>query len=108
MAEMTIEQALQLAWTHQQARRLGEAETIYRQRFSVKPNPAQTIHLRGILKSRRGNPQTAVDLVRRAIAIEPNTADYYNTLGVFLTTLGQLDEAITQCRRAIALRADYP
>jgi Flp pilus assembly protein TadD len=84
---------LNAAVEHHKADRLAEAQTLYRQILSQRPNQPDTLHLLGLLASRAGRSDAAADLIRRAIAIHPDVPDYQANLGMIVFTLRQIDEA---------------
>src|SRR5436190_2023446 len=94
MQTVTIPQALEIGLQHHQAKRLPEAEAVYRQILTVQPNQADALHLLGLIAQQVGQRQVAVDLIRQAIAANPMAPDYHNNLGIALYELGQLDQAI--------------
>jgi protein O-GlcNAc transferase len=101
MAQLTVEQAMQIAFQHHQAGRLAEAENVYRQVLSVAPNHADALHLRGVIALQSGRLDPAVELIRQAIALRPTFADAYANLGKALTQQGKIEEAIEAYRGAI-------
>jgi protein O-GlcNAc transferase len=104
---MTTRQALQLAIQHQQAGRLSEAESIYRQILAQQPNHADALNLLGVIESRKGRYTEAVELIRRAIAVNPSAAAYHNNLGITLGAQGQSEAAAEAYREAIRLRPEF-
>jgi predicted O-linked N-acetylglucosamine transferase (SPINDLY family) len=103
MAQITIQQAFDLALQHHRAGRLGEAEKIYRQILAQQPNHADAMRLLGVIAHQRGRAEVAVDLFRRAITLRPAYAEAHTNLGTALKDMGQLDEAIAASRQAIIL-----
>jgi predicted O-linked N-acetylglucosamine transferase (SPINDLY family) len=101
MAEVTIQQAFELALQYHQAGRLQEAEQIYRQILAQQPNHGDALHHLGIIAHQVGRIDIAVDLIRRAIALNPNWPEAQNNLGNVLKDGGQLDQAIAAYRQAI-------
>ena len=108
MAEVTIEQAMEIAVAHHQAGRLAQAEPIYRQVLSKLPNHVDALHLLGMIALQSGKTDPAIDLIRRAIAINPRVPDYYNNLGMALLSKPDYPAALSAFRSAISLRAEYP
>ncbi len=108
MAQLTIQQAFDLALQHHGAGRLHEAEQLYRQILTQQPAHIDATHLLGVIAHQVGQNDIAVDLIRQAITLNPNFAEAHNNLGQALTDLGQLDEAITSFHRAIALKPELP
>lgn len=107
MAELTVEQAFELARRHHQAGRLPQAERIYRQILAHRPDHAQALHQLALIAYQVGQNEAAVELVRRAIALKPNSPEAYGTLGDVLSDTACLDEAIDAYRQAIALKPRY-
>jgi predicted O-linked N-acetylglucosamine transferase (SPINDLY family) len=107
MAEMTIQQAFELAFRHHQEARLKEAESLYRQILAVDGHHAGALHNLGVIAHQVGNNQAAVELIRAAIAIQPDQPDAHNSLGMALQETGKHEEAIEAYLRAIALRPGF-
>jgi tetratricopeptide (TPR) repeat protein len=108
MAQLTIQQAFDLALQHHQAGRLGEAEQIYRQILAQQPEHADAMHNLGMISFQMGRNDVAVELLRRAIVLNPSYAPAHNNLGNVLKGQGQFDEAIAAYRQAIALNPNLP
>jgi tetratricopeptide (TPR) repeat protein len=89
------------------AKRLGEAERLYRQILAIDPRHLGSLHLLGLIAAEMNRPDAAVDLIGRAIAIDGAVAPYHLHLGLALESLGRKDDAATSYRRAIALKPDY-
>ena len=107
MAQLTVEQAFQLAVRHHQAGRLAQAEPLYRQILSRQSNHADALHNLGLIAHQVGRNDAAADLIRRAIALKPGDPAAHFNLGVALQAKGNLDEAISAYRQAISLRPTY-
>jgi protein O-GlcNAc transferase len=108
MAQLTVQQAFNLAVQHHHAGRLREAEHLYRQILAQQPEHADAIHYLGVVARQDGRNDIAVDLIRRAIVIRPNYAEAYSNLGNALRDNGQLDAAIAAYRQAIVLNPNLP
>jgi protein O-GlcNAc transferase len=67
-----------------------------------------SLHQRAIAAFQRGEPEAAVDLLRRAIEANPESAVAANDLGSMLAQMGRITEAIPAFRRAIELAPAYP
>jgi len=106
MAEVTIQQAFNLAVQHHQAGRLKEAEQLYRQILAHQPDHADALHMLAIVAHQVGQYDMALDLFRKAIAVNPNLAQAHCNLGVTLKAQGQLDQAMAAWRQAIVLQPD--
>src|SRR5689334_4384997 len=102
----TRSDALAIAFQHHQARRLTEAEAIYRQILAADSKDPDAWHLLGLVALHRSDNQLAVDCIRRAIASNSTAAPYFGNLASALKAHGKLDEAIACYRRAIELQPD--
>ena len=100
---MTIPEAFQIALQHHQARRLGEAEAIYRQILAADSRHQDALHLLGVIAHQVGQKDLAVDLIRQAVNLNPNIAAFHFNLGLALQARGQFDEAIAAYRRSCQL-----
>jgi len=107
MAQLTVDQAMQIAVQHHQAGRLGDAEQLYRQILAQLPGHAGAIYQLGLVALQSGRSDIAVDLIGRAVALRPDDADAHGNLGLALKAIGNLNDAIAACSRAVALRPDF-
>ena len=98
MSAVTIPQALEMARQHHSVGRLAEAEGIYRQILALQPENPDALHLLGLIAYQCGQPQIAVELIRRAIVTTPSIVNYHNNLGLALTAL----EGSTKPSRLVA------
>ena len=96
-----------MAFGHQSAGRLDDAEAVYRQILAQYPDHPHALHLLGVVNWQRDHPQLALSLIGKAIEKNPQFADYYNSLGLALTSLKRMHEAVDAFRKAIELRPDY-
>jgi predicted O-linked N-acetylglucosamine transferase (SPINDLY family) len=108
MAEITIQQAFDLALQHHQAGRLPQAEHLYRQILIQQPAHIDSIHLLGVIAHQAGRNDIAVDLIRQALSLRPDFPEALSNLGDALKDLGQLDAAIAAFRQAISLNPELP
>jgi tetratricopeptide (TPR) repeat protein len=92
---------------HHQAGRLAQAETCYRETLAAQPDHADALHLLGVIASRVGHHDVAVELIGRAIAQGGGHAVYHANLGLALAGLRRFEEALASYQRALALRADF-
>jgi predicted O-linked N-acetylglucosamine transferase (SPINDLY family) len=103
MAELSIDQALNLVLQHRAAGRTAEAEGIYRQILAQIRGQDGVLHWLGLLACEAGHLEIAIDLVSRAVAVEPCVATYHSNLGECYRRAGQAERAIASFRRAIEL-----
>jgi len=108
MAQVTIQQAFELALQRHQAGRLQEAEQLYRQILAQQPGHAESMHHLGLIAQQAGRSDIAADLIRRAISLRPDHAEAHYNLGNALRDTGQIDAAISAYRQAIALHPGLP
>jgi predicted TPR repeat methyltransferase len=102
-AELTVDQAIELAKGFQQRLALEEAETIYRQILTYLPKQPDVLHFLGLLQYQRGRPEEAVRLISEAIRIAPDYVDAHNNLGNIYREQERLNDAETCYRRTIEL-----
>jgi Flp pilus assembly protein TadD len=76
---------------HHEARRLTDAERLYRQVLAANPRHADSLHLLGVIGGQTGRHDLAVDMIGRAIAINPREAAYHANLGISLRHQGRRD-----------------
>jgi predicted O-linked N-acetylglucosamine transferase (SPINDLY family) len=107
-AGLRIEQALAVGVQHHQARRLREAERIYRQILNQRPDHADAIQFLALLLNQTGRGDEALQLMHRAVQLKPMAAEYVGNLGLVYAEQGRLQEAIGTFRHALALRPDFP
>ena len=71
-------------------RRFGspEAQQAYQRILSRSPDQPDALHLLGLLHVQTGQPESAVDLIRRAIAVRPDAGEYHLTLCAALMQQG--------------------
>ncbi len=99
--------ALQLALEHQQAGRLSQAEQLYRQVLQADPANVDALHLLGVIATRVGKHETAVQLITRAIALEREHPTFYVNLAEAYLKWGRPDEALAASRQAIAVDPNF-
>jgi hypothetical protein len=107
MAQLTIQQAFDLAVRQHQAGRLHEAESLYRQIVAIDSGFFKAHCNLGLVLAAQGRLDEAIAAYRAATAIHPNLAEAHNNLGNALKEKGELDEAIAVFRRALALKPEY-
>jgi predicted O-linked N-acetylglucosamine transferase (SPINDLY family) len=103
MAELSIDQALQLVLQHRTAGRRAEADGIYQQILAQIRGQDGVLHWLGLLACQAGHLDLAIDLINRSIAVEPFVATYHSNLGECYRRAGQRERAIAALGRAIEL-----
>lgn len=101
--QISVDQALTLASQLQSQGRLQESEYFLRQILQTQPNHAFALHLLGVLAHQCGQPELAIDLIRKAVQNNNQVALFHANLGEMNRQLGNLDEAVVHGERAVAL-----
>ncbi|MCH8922866.1 MAG: tetratricopeptide repeat protein [Planctomycetes bacterium] len=102
----TIEEALNVAVPYQEAGRIEEAASIYREILKAAPQCADALHLLGICLHQSGNTPLGIDHVRRAIRQRPEATTYHHNLSLIYLADESFDEAIASARRALQFDPD--
>ncbi|MEY4708387.1 MAG: hypothetical protein RJB58_2110 [Pseudomonadota bacterium] len=104
----SVPEAFAQAVQFHHAGRLGEAETLYRRVLALEPRHADSLHRLGVIAYQAGQPQSAVELIRKAIAQNAVAAPYHLHLGLALAALGRLEEAMAASHVALKLDPHQP
>jgi tetratricopeptide (TPR) repeat protein len=102
-----VAQALQAAIRLHRRGQLRQADSGYEQVLRMEPTNPDALHLRGLIAAQTGNPNPAIELVRRAIARNPSSPPYHNTLGLALAATGDLAGAQGAFAEALNLDPRY-
>jgi tetratricopeptide (TPR) repeat protein len=97
-----------LASEYEQAGRLQEAESAYRQLLTQQPENYKVLQALGMLVLKLGDPYTSESFLRQAIALEPQNADLYVDLGRALGVQSRSAEAEATCLQAVRLALQPP
>lgn len=84
---------------------LDEAQRACEQLLQRLRNQPDALHLQGLIAHRRGQLDSALDLIDRALAQAANDSMHSNR-GIVLQDMGRMDDAIAAYRRALQLRPD--
>ena len=76
-------------WQMHQAGRAADAARCYHSLLARQPDPADALHLFGVLHFRNGYFARAVELIGRAVSLQPETAAYHANLAEAHRALGQ-------------------
>lgn len=106
MTQMTIQQALALAWKHRQSNQLADAESVCRQILGADPQNADAMSILGLVVALSGRVDEGITLTGQAIARRPSEALYQCRLGSILLVNHRLQEAVEVYRKTIALKPD--
>jgi predicted TPR repeat methyltransferase len=102
-AELTVDQAIELAKGLQQRLALDQAESIYRRILAHVPEHPDALHFLGLLQHQRGRSEEAVRLISQALRTVPEYVDAHNNLGNIYREQERLDQAEACYRRVIEL-----
>jgi tetratricopeptide (TPR) repeat protein len=105
---VTVGSAIKLAHEHLQARRLAEAELIYRQVLAVNPAHFDALHYLGVIALQVRKYDKAVETIGRAVEQNPASYAAYNNLGIAYMMQEKLAEADRCFQRALDIKPDYP
>lgn len=104
----SVHEALTAALAHQQAGRLAQAESIYRQVLLRDPQNADALHLLGMVAHQLGRHPSAAELIERAVGRAPGIPFFHNNLGTVYQAQGRHPEAVKCFERALRLDPAYP
>lgn len=103
-----ISEALKIALEHQRARRMPQAEAIYRQVLAAEPNHPHALHLLGLLAYQAGDFDRARALIEQAIAVRADVPDFHANLGEAWRAAGEPERAIACYEEALRLAPGLP
>jgi predicted TPR repeat methyltransferase len=98
-----VDALIATATGHFRAGRVAEAERACRDALAFDPNHFEALHLLGVIASRLGANEAALDLLGKAIARNDRDPRCRLSLGVVFAALGRRDEAGAQFARAVDL-----
>jgi predicted O-linked N-acetylglucosamine transferase (SPINDLY family) len=104
---VTLSDAYQLAGQKFAAGQMDEAERLANRLLAVAPGHPDLLNLLGLIASRRGDLEAAVEHFERAIAARPDFPPYHSNLSVLLSALGRSGLAADAAAKAIALDPQY-
>ena len=107
LSGLTVDKALDLAFSHYDFGRLPEAEQLCRLVIQKVPGQVDALQLLGTVLNQRGQYAEAVQLLGEAVRQAPGHAHLHNNLGIALHRLQKLDEAVSEFRRALEIRPDF-
>ncbi|MGF1935078.1 MAG: tetratricopeptide repeat protein [Nostoc sp. ChiQUE02] len=101
-----VVEIFQLAFQHQRANRLVEAELLYTQVLEKQPGHHEALYSLGMLAQQMGQPQTAEQWLNAALQIQPDSAKTWFSLGNLRLVQEQFLEAEKAYRQALVLVPD--
>jgi len=107
LSGLTVEQALDLAFSYYDIGRFLEVEQLCRLVLQKVPRQVDAMQLLAALLSQRGQYTEAVQLLREAIRQAPGHAHIHNNLGIALHKLEKSHEAVSEFGKALQIRPDF-
>jgi protein O-GlcNAc transferase len=105
---MSTQELFATAIQHHRAGRLLEAEALYRHILATDTEHPDSLHMLGVIAQQSGQPQLAIELIRRAISHNGAVPAFHNNLGNAYVATEKWLEAETCFRRALTWKPDYP
>ena len=97
------EQTLEAAIAHHTARRLDQAEQLYRAVLRIDPDNLDALNLLGVVRQDLGHTDESLALINRAISIDPAFPEAHANLARGLNAMGQPDKAAIAAQKACDL-----
>ena len=104
---MSTRELFATALQHHRAGRLLQAEALYRQILATETEHPDSLHMLGVIAQQSGQPQLAIELIRRAISHNGAVPAFHNNLGNAYVATEKWLEAETCFRRALEWKPDY-
>jgi len=104
---LTIDQALEHAFSCYNQGNLSYAEQLCRLVIKKVPGQVDAMQLLGVILERKGRHTDALQLLRQAVRQAPGHAHLHNNLGMTLHQLQKPEEAVAAFRRALEIRPDF-
>lgn len=92
-AELGYAEALQLAMSMHQDRRILAAEKLYRKLVELRPDDPNPLHFLGVLLHQDGKSEEALSMIDRSLDMDPGVASWHNNRGNVLLVLQRAEEA---------------
>jgi len=104
---LTVERAVDVAFSCYNQGRLLETERLCRLILRDAPWQVDAVQLLGVLLERKGQYTEAIKFLQEAIRLAPGYAHLHNSLGMALHQLGKYPEAVMEFRKALWIRPDF-
>ena len=99
----TFTQALHL----QNQGRLQEAESLYAQILSARPDHVDALHMMGVVRLAKGQPAEALQFIAAAMQVRKPTPIMLYNQGLILKALVRAEEALASFEQAIKLKSKF-
>lgn len=106
--ELTYDEALRLAMSMHQDRRVLAAEKLYRKLVEVRPDDPNPLHFLGVLLHQDGKSEEALAMIDQSLAMDPGVASWHNNRGNVLLELQRAEEARAAYERCRELEPANP
>lgn len=106
--ELSYDEALRLAISMHQDRRVLAAEKLYRKLIEVRPDDPNPLHFLGVLLHQDGKSEEALVMIERSLEMDPGVASWHNNLGNVLLLLQRADDARAAYERCRELEPANP
>ncbi|MDQ7787552.1 MAG: tetratricopeptide repeat protein [Thermodesulfovibrionales bacterium] len=104
---MNIQQEIQKALNYFQAGDLQQAKELCRRVLKKQPEHGEVLYFLGVVYSRQGNHDLAIQTIKKALEFYPNNPDAYHLIGMSCQEQGKTDEAIEYYRKTIECNPGY-
>jgi serine/threonine protein kinase/Flp pilus assembly protein TadD len=91
----------------QDARWLHEASEVAEKAQSLHPDSVPVLLVLASVEGAQGNPELALEQLRRAAELEPENSEVWRQTGTALDNAGRPEEAVAALRKSIQLAPDY-
>jgi Flp pilus assembly protein TadD len=106
MQALNIDQAIDLAIAHQTAGRLGEAQSLYRQVLTLRPDLVSAHNNLGNVFAAMGQADQAIASYRQALFLQPDFFEASYNLAKTYHEFGRLEEAVDAYRLVVQLQPE--
>ena len=107
-AELSYDEALRLAISMHQDRRVLAAEKLYRKLIEVRPADPNPLHFLGVLLHQDGKSEEALAMIDRSLEMDPRVASWHNNRGNVLLLLQRAEDARAAYERCRELEPANP
>ena len=106
-SNVTLSEALRLAYSAFDAGRLRDVEQICQHIVAAKADHFDALHLLAVAQSRLGKKTAALASYDRALAVRPDSAEALCNRAITLHQLERFEEAVATYDRALIVQPDY-
>jgi predicted O-linked N-acetylglucosamine transferase (SPINDLY family) len=107
MTQQSEDEFFESAVKLHEAGKFADAEPLYRQILSSRPDDAEVLQLLALNIFQIGKKEESLQLLDRAIAIDPGNADIHFSLGTLLAQMSRHEQAVGPLSKAAELKADF-